>query len=76
MLRGAWHFFSIIVWTGAALLFALAPAASEGAAEITVRIVATYFAAGAIVILVASRGRHFAWLLGSAIAATAWWGTL
>jgi len=72
LLRGAWHFFAIMVWTAGGLLLALAPATLEGSAQIAVRIVAGYFAAFAVVVLVLSRGRHFAWLLGSAIAASAW----
>lgn len=76
MLRGMWHFFTIMMWTAAGLLFALAPATLEGSAQTAVRIVAAYFAAFAVVVLVLSRGRHFAWLLGSAIAASAWWATV
>jgi hypothetical protein len=75
-LRGAWHFFTIMVWTAAGLLFALATADLEGGTQIAVRVVAGYFAAFAVVVLVLSRGRHFAWLLGSVIAASAWWATL
>jgi hypothetical protein len=76
VLRGVWHFFSIMVWTAAGLLFALAPATLDGGAQTAVRIVAGYFAAFAVLVLVHSRGRHFAWLLGSGIAASAWWATV
>jgi Flp pilus assembly protein protease CpaA len=41
-----------------------------------VRALAVCFGVFGVLVLVLSRGRHFAWLLGLGAAATAWAGTL
>lgn len=76
MLRAVWHFFTVVVLSVAVLFFVLSNGESGGANETAARIIGTYFAIFAPLVLVLSRGRHFAWLLASGIADGAWWGTL
>ena len=76
MVRGFWHFFTAIAWTGAGVLLALAPGGVSGGAETIVRVIAVSSAVFAAVMLLTSRGRHPAWLLGFTVAASAWWGTV
>lgn len=61
MIRFAWHFFAIIVWSTAVLFLLLAVGVVRGDDWAAVRVIAAYWAAFAFVLLVRSRGRHFAW---------------
>jgi hypothetical protein len=76
MIRFAWHFFALVVWSTAVLFFAVSVGVFGGGDWTAVRVLAVYWAVFAVVVLVLSRGRHFAWTLGSGIAIAAWWGTL
>lgn len=87
-LRFAWHLTSL-AWVGLAVvllvladhfgnplpstapLLATNPAATLQAVA---RVVAIIFASSAVLTGVATRGRHFAWPVFSAIAALTWWG--
>jgi hypothetical protein len=75
MIRFAWHFFAIVVWSTAALFLAISVGVFGGGDWIVVRVLAAYWALFAVGVLVLSRGRHFAWLLGSVVTIAAWWGT-
>ena len=75
-LRAVWHFFTLVMLTLAGVLFAFALNGVEGGAQVAVRITAVYAAIFAVAVLARSRGRHFAWVLGSGIAVAAWWGTV
>lgn len=76
VIRFAWHFFAIVVWSTAALFLLLSAGAVGGGDWTVVRVIAVYWAVFAVVVLILSRGRHFAWLLGSVVTAAAWWGTV
>jgi hypothetical protein len=73
-IRFAWHLTSI-AWVGAgALLLAFASRPPDPTARLGARIVAGTFAASAVLALLASRGRHPAWIVCLAIAVAAWLG--
>jgi len=76
MLRFTWHFFSVVMLTLAVVFFALGSGVVGGGDWTVVRVIAGYFAVFGVLVLVLSRGRHFAWLGGLAVAVTAWLGTL
>lgn len=69
-LRFAWHITSV-AWLGFGALL-LAQATGDGSARTVLRILAWTFAAHAVVTLVGSCARHFAWVLFTAIAAITW----
>lgn len=73
-LRFAWHLTSIAWWAAAALFLLLAASPLDAGARLSVRVLAAGFAAAAAVTLAGSRGRHPAWPVFGAIAASAWWG--
>jgi hypothetical protein len=75
MIRFAWPFFSLVVWSCAAFFLAISVGAFGGGDWIAVRVLAIYWALFAVAVLVLSRGRHFAWLPGTFITITALWGT-
>src|SRR5437899_8639991 len=64
MLRAVWHFFAVIVWSTAGLFLAAALGFFSSADRTSLRIITLYWAIFAVVTLVLSRGRHFAWALG------------
>jgi hypothetical protein len=76
MLRFSWHFFTAVMASLAVVFFALAGGLVGGGDWMVVRVLAGYFAGFGVLVLVQSRGRHFAWLLGLGAAVTAWLGTL
>jgi hypothetical protein len=75
MIRFTWHSFTVIACSSAALFLALS-AGIFGGGWTVVRVMAMYWALFAVVVLLLSRGRHRAWLLGSLVAIAAWWGTM
>ena len=76
MLRFTWHFFSVVMLSLAVVFLALGAGVIGGGDWTVVRVLAGYFAVFGVLVLVLSRGRHFAWLLGLAAAVAAWLGTL
>jgi len=76
MLRFTWHFFTVVMVSLAVVFLALGFNVIGGGDWTVVRVLAGYFAVFALLVLVLSRGRHFAWLIGFAAAVTAWLGTL
>jgi hypothetical protein len=76
ILRFTWHFFSAVMAFLAIAFVLLATGAIGGGDWALVRVLAVLFAIFGGLVLVLSRGRHFAWLLGVAAAVTAWLGTI
>jgi hypothetical protein len=76
MLRFTWHFFTVVMFGLAVAFLALATGAVGGGDWALVRVLAVSFTVFGALVLVLSRGRHFAWMLGFACAGTAWLGTL
>ena len=76
MLRFTWHFFSVVMLSLAVVFLALGSGAISGGDWTVVRVLAGYFAVFGVLVLVLSRGRHFAWLIGLGAAVTAWLGTV
>jgi len=76
VLRFTWHFFSVVMTSLAVVFIALAAGLIGGGDWTVVRVLAVYFAVFGALVLVLSRGRHFAWLIGFACGATAWLGTV
>jgi hypothetical protein len=76
MLRFTWHCFTVVMLSLAVVFLALGSGAIGGGDWTVVRVLAGYFAVFGVLVLVLSRGRHFAWLIGLGAAATAWLGTL
>jgi hypothetical protein len=73
VLRFAWHLTSV-AWAGlGGVLFAAASPARDPMAW-ALRIIAVTFAIHAVVTVGASRGRHYAWIIFTAIAVLAWLG--
>src|SRR5436190_20735716 len=75
MIRFTWHFFSVVAWNTAGLFLALS-AGIIGGGWTVARVIATYWGVFAVAVLLLSRGRHGAWVLGSLVAIAGWWGTL
>ena len=70
-LRFAWHVTTVAWWgIGAMLVLASRGQLSTGN---TLRVIACTMAVTAVIILVASRGRHLAWPVFLAIAILSWW---
>jgi hypothetical protein len=76
MLRFTWHFFTAVMLALAVAFLMLATGAIGGGDWALVRVLAVSFAVFGVLVLVLSRGRHRAWVLGFACAGTAWLGTL
>jgi hypothetical protein len=76
MLRFTWHFFTVVMLSLGVVFFALGTGIIGGGDWTIVRVLAGYFAVFGVVVLVQSRGRHFAWVVGFAAAVTAWLGTI
>jgi hypothetical protein len=76
MLRFTWHCFTVGMVSLAVVFLALGSGVVGGGDWTLVRVLAGYFAVFGLLVLVLSRGRHFAWLIGLGAAATAWLGTL
>jgi len=73
VMRFAWHLTSV-AWAGiGGVLFAFASPATDPIA-LALRIIAVTFAIHAVVTAGASRGRHYAWIVFTAIAILAWVG--
>jgi hypothetical protein len=69
-LRFAWHI-TTLAWLGfAATLWVL----GRGSAHAGIRVVSIVFLLSAVLTFVGSRGRHLAWIVFLAIAASAWIG--
>ena len=76
MLRFTWHFFTVVMLSLAVVFFALGSGVVGGGNWTVVRVLAGYLAGFGVLVLVLSRGHHFAWMIGLGAAATAWLGTL
>jgi hypothetical protein len=76
MLRFTWHFFTVVMVSLAVVFLALGTGVVGGGDWTVVRVLAGYFAVFGVLVLVLSRGRHRAWLIGLGAAVTAWLGTL
>jgi hypothetical protein len=76
MIRFSWHFFTVVMAGLAVAFLLLATGAIGGGDWALVRLLAVSFAIFGVLVLVLSRGRHFAWILGFACAGTACLGTL
>ena len=76
MLRFTWHCFTVVMLSLAVVFFALGTGVIGGGNWTVVRVLAGYFGVFGVLVLVLSRGRHRAWLIGLGAAATAWLGTL
>ena len=75
MIRFTWHFFSVIAWSTSGLFFMRSAGMFDGSWT-PVRVIAMYWAIFAVAVLLLSRGRHGAWVLGALVAIAAWWGTV
>ncbi len=75
-LRFAWHL-TTVAWWGFAAIFALMASTAPGpeAWRQVGAIGSAAFGVSALVTLVGSRGRHWAWVVFLAIAVAAWYGT-
>lgn len=71
-LRFAWHLTSVAWWGFAALLLVLAQGDGADLRTRTLQVIAVTFAIHALVTAIASRGRHLAWPVFTAIAVLAW----
>jgi hypothetical protein len=76
MLRFTWHFFTVVMVSLAVVFLLLGSEVVGGGDWVVVRVLAGYFAVFGVLVLILSRGRHFAWLIGLGAAASAWLGTL
>ena len=74
-LRFAWHLTSV-AWLGLGTLFILMswPGVTLSPTALGT-VLAVTSAASAVLILIGSRGRHFAWVVFTAVALTAWFGS-
>jgi hypothetical protein len=73
VMRFAWHLTSVAWWGLGAILFVIASPAPNPLACI-LRVISITFAIHAIVTAASSRGRHYAWIVFTAIAVLAWMG--
>lgn len=73
-LRFAWHLTTIAWWGFAALLVLYATRGSDAGVSTAASIIEIVFLASALVTLIATRGRHLAWVVFLGIAAAAWFG--
>jgi len=73
VMRFAWHLTSVAWWGLGAILFVIASPAPNPLACI-LRVVAITFAIHAVVTAGATRFRHYAWIVFTAIAVLAWLG--
>jgi hypothetical protein len=60
MLRFTWHFFTVVMVSLAVVFLALGSGVVGGGDWTVVRVLAGYFAVFGVLVLVLSRGRHFA----------------
>lgn len=75
ILWASWHLVSILGWALASLLWRVAQ--QDGAAvsaDCLVQLAACSFLAGALLVLVGTRGRHPGWIALAAVALLAWLG--
>ncbi len=70
VLRGAWHFTTLILWGIAAILVILALSPLAAPARTIVATISILFAISGVFSLTLSRGRHVAWPLFFAISAS------
>ena len=73
VMRFAWHLTSVAWWGLGAILFVIASPAPNPVA-CTLRVIAVTFAIHALITAGCSKGRHYAWIVFTAIAALAWLG--
>lgn len=73
-LRFAWHLTSIAWWGFAALLWIYAREAGSSARREALLVIAVTFLMTTVLTFGFSRGRHLAWIVFLAIAASAWLG--
>jgi hypothetical protein len=71
VLRFAWHITSLAWWGFAAIIGFLAQSPLDGSGRLILAITAVTFAVTGLITLVASRGRHLAWLVFFTIAGLA-----
>ncbi|MFC0134728.1 hypothetical protein CR105_22200 [Massilia eurypsychrophila] len=74
ILWATWHLATVFGWAfaGAILRLAVAPDAAPGAVIMSAAVFANL--AGALLVLVGTRGRHPGWIALSAVAALVWFG--
>jgi hypothetical protein len=70
-LRFAWHL-TTVAWWGFGAQMVLAAGAPAALPAEALRVIAGTFGVSAVITLVASRGRHLAWIVFLAIAVCAW----
>ena len=73
ILRFAWHLTSL-AWLGFAAILFYSAIGKQGNMQIIVQIIAVTFAIHAIVTFVATRGRHYAWVIFGGIAIVGYLG--
>ena len=74
MIRFTWHFFSVVAWLTAATFASHALGSGDGGSAVT-RFLAVGWLVFGVTVLIFSRGRHGAWMLGLAVGAAAWLGS-
>lgn len=73
ILWATWHLASVLGWTMAGLLWQLAQNPGDGlAASSVLHAVAAGFMAGALLVLVGTRGRHPGWVALGAVGILSW----
>ena len=73
-LRFAWHLTSIAWWGAAVILLLLAPSPPAQLQVLVGRVLAATFLASGLLALCVSRGKHFSWVVFSAVALLTWFG--
>jgi hypothetical protein len=74
MIRFTWHFFSVVAWLTAATFASHGLGFVDGGSGV-IRVLAACWLAFGVAVLIFSRGRHGAWMLGLAVGVAAWLGS-